>query len=95
VADIDVTLTAEDEDSFTFAVVVSEAESTSRHEVTLSRADYQAQGHQWWRPEDFVARCFVFLLEREPKESILARFDIRDIGRYFPDFERDVLHPEG
>jgi hypothetical protein len=29
-------------------------------------------------------------LEHEPKESILARFDLQDIGRYFPEFEREI-----
>ncbi len=33
---------------------------------------------------------FGFLLEREPKESILGTFDLRVIGRYFPDYEREI-----
>ena len=28
-----------------------------------------------------------FLLDREPKESILATFDMRVIRRYFPEFD--------
>jgi hypothetical protein len=28
-----------------------------------------------------------FLLDREPKESILAAFDMRVIRRYFPEFD--------
>ena len=36
-------------------------------------------------------RCaFEFLLEREPKEFILSRFDLPVIGRYFPEFEREI-----
>jgi hypothetical protein len=30
------------------------------------------------------------LLEREPKESILRRFDVKAISRYFPEFEREM-----
>jgi hypothetical protein len=30
------------------------------------------------------------LLEHEPKESILPRFDLLEIARYFPSFERDL-----
>ena len=37
--------------------------------------------------ETVIAAAFRFLLDREPKEAILARFDIRDIARYFPEFE--------
>ena len=63
--------------------------------MTLAREDYERQGDRWSEPEEFVARCFDYLLERESKESILERFDVRDIGTYFPEFNRDVLHPEG
>ena len=38
-------------------------------------------------PTDLVRRSFAFLLEREPKESILGAFDLTVIGRYFPDWE--------
>ena len=30
----------------------------------------------------------TLLLDREPKESILGRFDVTAISRYFPEFER-------
>ena len=85
-AEITVNTTREDDDGFHFEVHVSEAGSTSRHEVTLSRDDFDQLGKNAASPEDFVRGCFEFLLDREAKESILARFDIRDIGRYFPEF---------
>ena len=31
-----------------------------------------------------------FLLEREPKESILSRFDLPIISRYFPEYEEEI-----
>jgi hypothetical protein len=37
-----------------------------------------------------VRRSFEFLLEREPKESILARFDLSVISRYFPEYEDEI-----
>jgi hypothetical protein len=39
-------------------------------------------------PEQLVDAAFRFLLDRESKEQILARFDISVIARYFPDFEK-------
>jgi hypothetical protein len=30
------------------------------------------------------------LLDREPKEAILSRFDVSVISRYFPEFEREL-----
>ena len=41
-----------------------------------------------WSAEELVRRSFEFLLEREPKESILSRFDLTVISRYFPEYER-------
>jgi hypothetical protein len=37
-----------------------------------------------------VRAAFAFLLDREPKEAILARFDVAVIARYFPEFEREL-----
>ncbi len=37
-----------------------------------------------------ITRAFRFLLDREPKESILRRFDVMTISRYFPEFEREL-----
>lgn len=72
-----------------FEVVVREARDASRHEVTMDPDVLQrlANGR---RPERVLEAAFRFLLDREPKESILARFDISVIGRYFPEFEREM-----
>jgi hypothetical protein len=37
-------------------------------------------------PEELLEASFRFLLEREPKEAILTRFDLPVIERYFPDY---------
>ena len=41
-------------------------------------------------PGDLVRRSFEFLLAREPKESILRSFGLSVIGRYFPEYEREI-----
>ena len=41
-------------------------------------------------PERCVEVAFRFLLDREPKESILARFDLSVITRYFPEYEVEI-----
>jgi hypothetical protein len=38
----------------------------------------------------YVRRSFGFLLAREPKESILRSFGLSVIGRYFPEYEREI-----
>lgn len=73
-----------------FDVRVSEGDSESRHQVTLSEEDYRSLGEGHGSPEEFVRACFEFLLEREPKESILSRFDVSVISSYFPEFAETI-----
>jgi len=40
--------------------------------------------------EELVRRSFDFLLECEPKESILSSIDLRVITHYFPDYEAKI-----
>ena len=40
--------------------------------------------------ERLLRASFEFLLEREPKESILRRFDLPAIERYFPEYPRAI-----
>ena len=90
-ADIEVRQTTETEERYGFEVTVTEAGDSSRHEVTLSRKDFEAEGDRWDSPGDYVKRCFEFLLEREPKESILPSFDVGEIGTYFPEFRQGIV----
>ena len=67
-------------------VAVEERSSSSRHVVRVSRDDVArwAEGRD---PEDLVVDSFRFLLEREPKESILKEFELSVIKRYFPEYD--------
>ncbi|MFN2589733.1 MAG: hypothetical protein ABR518_03080 [Actinomycetota bacterium] len=87
---IEARLTGEDDRHFDLAVTVREGESATTHQVTLSRDHHHRYATAHESPEDLVVRCFEFLLRREPKESILRRFDIGQIEDYFPEFE-DVI----
>jgi hypothetical protein len=88
---IQVRLTAE-RDPFTFDVVVSEGQGETRHHVTMSRELCERLTAGKHTPERCVEAAFRFLLDREPKESILRRFDVTEISRYFPEFEREMPH---
>jgi hypothetical protein len=73
-----------------YRVRVREGATETVHTVTLQPPALQklAGGHA--SPEDLLRLSFEFLLEREPKESILARFDLSIIARYFPEYEREI-----
>ena len=73
-----------------FRVRVIEAGSETTHDVTVSLNDYTRLTNGKIELEEVVRRSFEFLLEREPKESILTRFDLSVIGRYFPEYEREI-----
>ena len=77
-----------------FQVRVVEDDAATEHDVTLSRADHERLASRYPSPEAFVRACFVFLLVREPKESILRSFDIGQIATYFPEFEREIIRPK-
>lgn len=73
-----------------FHVGIRDDDSSTEHDVTLSASDYDRLGTKYGTPEDFVRACFEFLLDRESKESILPRFDVSVISRYFPEFESTI-----
>ena len=77
-------------DTYELQVTVKEEQGESRHRVTLRKADYERLSGGKVSPEALVTESFRFLLEREPKESILRSFDLTVIGRYFPEYEREI-----
>ena len=90
--DINVTRDPAADDPMRFRVVVRDDASSTEHDVAVSAADLERLG-SGRSPEAFVGACFAFLLEREPKESILRSFDVSVIRTYFPDFERRINDP--
>ena len=72
-----------------FDVAVTSGGTTTRHQVTMSAGDCARLADRA-APDQLVEAAFRFLLDREPKESILARFDVQVIGTYFPEFERTL-----
>lgn len=73
-----------------FRVAVSEGGGRTLHTVTVEPAYARRLTGGAVLPEELVRRSFEFLLEREPKESILGSFDLSVIGRYFPGHEGEV-----
>jgi hypothetical protein len=76
--------------NYEFQVAVRERGTMTRHRVTLAKADYERLAGGKASPESLVTESFRFLLEREPKESILRSFELTLIGTYFPEYERQI-----
>ena len=75
---------------WTCRVTVGGPGAPTSHDVLVSAADLARLAPGAEDPDDLVRRSFAFLLAREPKESILREFDVSDIPRYFPEFEREI-----
>jgi hypothetical protein len=80
-------VTPTDEDGTQFSVTVTDDDcSATNHEVTVLDADWERFGRGYSSPEELVEASFAFLLEREPKESILRSFELDVIARYFSEY---------
>jgi len=60
------------------------------HRVTLRDADRQRLGGKDVSAEELIEKSFRFLLEREPNTSILSSFELPLIGKYFPQYAREI-----
>ena len=70
------------QDENTFLVVI---DNTTKHTVTLTdQQHHQINGNL--TKEELIKKSFEFLLEREPKESILREFELPLIQQYFPKY---------
>jgi hypothetical protein len=84
------TIDVERSEGETFRVQVREGAGATEHRVTLKASDFARLASPGETHEAFLRRCFEFLLEREPKESIMSSFDVMVIARYFPEFDSTI-----
>lgn len=70
-------------------VVVTQGRAETTHEVTVTPEDV-ARYAPGATPERLLEASFEFLLEREPASSILSRFALSVIERYFPEYPREI-----
>lgn len=78
-----------------FVVTVGMGRTATTHEVGVDPAYVRRVAGAGVDAADLVRASFAFLLERESKEAILARFDLPVIARYFPEYERDIARRVG
>jgi hypothetical protein len=71
-------------------VTIGNAEDSTDHQVdvTADELDRLAPGAS--DPTRLVQASVAYLLEHEPKESILPRFGLKTIASYFPSYPTDI-----
>lgn len=60
------------------------------YQVSVSRGELATYAPGAAEPSELVACSFDYLLEREPRESILRQFALSEIERYFPSYRSDI-----
>jgi len=64
--------------------------ATTTHDVGIPEGYLEKLGISGVAPERIIEESFRFLLERESNTSILGRFDLPVIARYFPEYEKQI-----
>jgi hypothetical protein len=72
-----------------YRVVVTQGRDKTTHDVTVTPEDVARYAPDS-TPERLLEASFEFLLEREPASSILSRFALPVIERYFPEYPRVI-----
>jgi hypothetical protein len=86
-SDVAISVTPDPTRALTFDVVVRDGRGESRHRVTMQADEAERWAKLGAEPSHCVEAAIRFLIDREPKESILRAFDISVIRRYFPEFD--------
>jgi len=73
-----------------FEVSIRQGSVVSRHAVTVPPGLAADLGHPEADPKHLVATSVSFLLEREPASSILRRFGLEEVERYFPEYRNEM-----
>ena len=72
------------------SVTVGDDLEATHHQVAVASDVLERLAPGEVEPTRLVHASFEFLLEREPRESILRSFDLPVIGRYFPEYESRI-----
>jgi hypothetical protein len=73
-----------------FAVRVRNGKSETSHVVAVPSELETELGLESTSTEALVRASFAFLLDREPASSILPKFSLDVIPRYFPEYRREI-----
>ncbi len=89
-SEITVTRQQDKEDGWVFSVDVEDESGQTHCTVTVDASHWRRLTGEHVTPEALVQYSIDFLLQREPKTSILPEFDLDIINQYFPEYERTV-----
>lgn len=81
----------ENDSGWQFVVRLADQDGVAEHLITVPLITYRKLTGGRANPEELVIKSFEFLLEHEPKESILPVFEIDLIASNFPEWEQTMV----
>lgn len=70
--------------------VTTEDKKTFSYTITVDKDHYRTLTDEVIPPVTLIERTFFFLAEREPFSAILKEFNLHDVERYFPEYEKHM-----
>jgi hypothetical protein len=83
------------EAGWTCSITVGDDEAATHHVVSVTETDLDRLASGAGDPSALVEASFAFLLEREPRESIMRSFELAVISRYFPGYADEIVRRLG
>ena len=88
--EIRVTELSQREDGWTFFVELGHGDGLVEYMVDLDREYWTRLTNRRVEPSELIIKTFDFLLDKEPKELILRKFNLSDISARFPMYEDEI-----
>ena len=85
-----VTETNQREDGWTFLVELGHGEEMIEYSIDVDKDYWARLTNRRIEPAELVTITFKFLLDKEPKELILKKFNLADVVGHFPMYESEV-----
>jgi len=87
---IRVTEANQSQTGWTFLVELGHGEGLMEYWIEVDKDYWTRLTNRRIEPADLVEATFKFLLEKEPKELILKKFNLADISGHFPNYENEM-----
>ncbi len=78
------------EEGWTFLVELGHGDSLIEYFVDVDKEFWTRLTSRRIEPADLINVTFKFLLDKEPKELILRKFNLADVGGHYPQYETEI-----
>ena len=87
---IRITETNQSNDSWTFLVELGHGDNLIEYYIDVERDYWTQLTSRRIEPAGLIEATFKFLLEKEPKEMIMKKFNLSEVIKFFPQYENEI-----